>query len=90
MFGVKNCVAAVEFNQFLYQETREITNKPLQVKMEKGRMDLTKQKLKFFERFNLETSLQEEYAGKSQDFLKIDDKTKHYLRNSLGIEFIAN
>lgn len=37
----------------------------------------------------MEQSLHEQYAGKSYDFLQIDDKAKHYLRNSLGIEFIG-
>lgn len=75
---VRNGIAGVEFLEYLIKETEEICSKPVEERMAKGEMALTKERVQKFE----------EIRNKEQEAVTIDEKAQNYLKNSLGIDFM--
>ena len=82
VFRIRKGIAAVTFNEFLMQDTKDVIKKSVSERKEKGNMSLTKDTIKKFENY---LDHEEKLDGKDQ-MLEIDDNTKNYLRKTFHID----
>ncbi|EGR32802.1 hypothetical protein IMG5_070330 [Ichthyophthirius multifiliis] len=84
-FRVRNNIVAVQFNEFLSKDAKQISNQYQQLtqKKLKGEMSLTRENLK---RFLDLKSMEENLQNQPDDILEIDEKTQNFIKQNYNID----